>query len=309
MNCWIIKCTEDQGWHWNEYFSSRGSGPYGFGGADRIKDGRVRQRIRELMVPGDVAVCYQKEGREIHGLTLILRGGYPDAQEPDVVACFDLVPSGRALRFVRAISVQELRARGCDPEGFKMPLGRGAVIPMTAHEFAGFVKVIQGAQAVDSKRLYGWLTKNAIQHRPLRAKRISGGEQTQYGLDQRLSELEARYATKSDTYVAKQVATIIRRDGPLVRALKARYENRCQWPDCDAHIPMRKGGCYSEVAHVRPVSRGGNAKRVNLLVLCPNHHKMLDLGEVIVVGNTPRRLILDVNGEPVVIERQAIPPR
>lgn len=60
---------------------------------------------------------------------------------------------------------------------------------------------------------------------------------------------------------------------------------------------MRKGGFYCEVAHLWPVARGGKSLRLNLLVLCPNHHKMFDHGDLEITENTRSIAAGKLNGE------------
>lgn len=116
-------------------------------------------------------------------------------------------------------------------------------------------------------------------------------------------QIETELANKPGLYGKRRVTAMIRNDQTLIRTLKKLYRFRCQWPGCDANIPTKSGGLYCEVAHITPVSEGGGATRLNLLVLCPNHHKTLDLGDVAVVSNTQQQLALTVNGERVVIKR------
>lgn len=94
----------------------------------------------------------------------------------------------------------------------------------------------------------------------------------------RLSEIEALMATQGRPYQHALVLAMIRRDRPIVRFLKERAGYACQFEGCTASIPTRGGTTYVEVAHLDPVSKGGGAVALNLVVLCPNHHKMVDLG-------------------------------
>jgi predicted restriction endonuclease len=66
----------------------------------------------------------------------------------------------------------------------------------------------------------------------------------------------------------------------LARQLKLLYENRCQI--CGESITLPNGTRYSEAHHVRPLGRPHHGPDVagNILVLCPNHHVMLDYGVI-----------------------------
>jgi hypothetical protein len=71
------------------------------------------------------------------------------------------------------------------------------------------------------------------------------------------------------------------RDLPLVRALKTLYEDRCQI--CGETLLLPGGRRYSEAHHVRPLGKphfGPDSSR-NLIIVCPNHHVLLDYGGIV----------------------------
>jgi len=116
--------------------------------------------------------------------------------------------------------------------------------------------------------------------------------------------LEGRFAGKDPIYVKAKVNALIRKDGPLIKALKRKYNFRCQFPGCKAQIPKKDGGYYCEVGHILAVARGGEANRVNLLVLCPNHHKAIDYGATEILENKGTHLKLKLNGKVSIIKRR-----
>jgi predicted restriction endonuclease len=122
-------------------------------------------------------------------------------------------------------------------------------------------------------------------------------------IDQKLRALEKKFANNDNVYVAAKVNAIIRRDGPLINALKKKYDYQCQFPSCNTRIQKKNGGYYCEVGHVLAVAKGGVASRINLLVLCPNHHKAVDYGATTVLENTGNWLKIELNGEIVTIKR------
>lgn len=74
------------------------------------------------------------------------------------------------------------------------------------------------------------------------------------------------------------VSRIIR-DSRIVQQLKAIYEYRCQI--CSLTIELPRGrGLYCEAHHIRPLGQPhkGGDNLANLIVVCPNHHAMLDFG-------------------------------
>ncbi|WP_273854020.1 HNH endonuclease [Guptibacillus spartinae] len=78
----------------------------------------------------------------------------------------------------------------------------------------------------------------------------------------------------------KQTAIIdrLKRDKMLVKDLKKVYHNQCQV--CDTNLTGIDELAYSEVHHIRPYNEAHNGSDEinNCLVLCPNHHKLFDLG-------------------------------
>jgi hypothetical protein len=117
------------------------------------------------------------------------------------------------------------------------------------------------------------------------------------GLLEKLRQLNRQMKGISPKRIKKIVDQQIRRDTKLIKALKAASKYRCQFPACGLRIPMRKGGYYIEVAHVAPVSKGGRSVLGNLLVLCPNHHKEFDYGDLKILEQTEVRLRGTLNGK------------
>ena len=74
----------------------------------------------------------------------------------------------------------------------------------------------------------------------------------------------------------KTLINRIIRDTEAARALKKRYQDRCQI--CNVALDMGNGRTYSEAHHVRPLGQPHNGPDTvdNILVLCPNHHAQFD---------------------------------
>ena len=70
------------------------------------------------------------------------------------------------------------------------------------------------------------------------------------------------------------------RDTLLARELKLLHKHQCQI--CGKHIELSDGKRYSEAHHIMPLGSPHNGPDVaeNILVLCPNHHVMLDYGAI-----------------------------
>lgn len=96
--------------------------------------------------------------------------------------------------------------------------------------------------------------------------------------EQAYMETVAGYTSSEPPEVQEQLTKRIKRDRKLGLSLKALYQGRCQV--CDFTFLKKDGTPYSEAAHIRPISllEANLDVKDNLLVLCPNHHKMLDHG-------------------------------
>lgn len=80
--------------------------------------------------------------------------------------------------------------------------------------------------------------------------------------------------------IKKIISTTIRNDTKFIKTLKEAANYKCQFPDCGIQIKKRGGGFYIEVAHIQPISKDGQSVLGNLIVLCPNHHKEFDFGDL-----------------------------
>lgn len=113
-------------------------------------------------------------------------------------------------------------------------------------------------------------------------------------LDDRAYDVEE----PDEQYVAN-VATLtisrVVRDTAMTRRLKALHQFCCQI--CGHTIPMQDGRSYAEAHHVIPLGRPHHGPDVasNIVVVCPNHHAMLDLGSI----SLERNILRQVNGHEI----------
>ena len=72
----------------------------------------------------------------------------------------------------------------------------------------------------------------------------------------------------------------ILRDTTLARTIKALHRNQCQV--CGTALTLADGSSYGEAHHIRPLGRPHNGPDIegNILILCPNHHALCDLGAI-----------------------------
>lgn len=69
----------------------------------------------------------------------------------------------------------------------------------------------------------------------------------------------------------------IMRKSILVKLVKERDDNKCQ--SCGFTFKKKNGENYVEVAHMRGLAEGGPDHPDNMVALCPNCHKKLDMGD------------------------------
>lgn len=85
-----------------------------------------------------------------------------------------------------------------------------------------------------------------------------------------------------------------KRDNLTIAHLKILRDHRCQI--CQTTIRKENGGYYIEGAHITPKSRQGRETPDNILILCPNHHKEFDYGEVDILQRDKDLVIFSMNG-------------
>ena len=93
------------------------------------------------------------------------------------------------------------------------------------------------------------------------------------------SDIESCDGNESPQRVHQETYRILR-DTELARQIKLLHKNKCQL--CGESISLGNDECYSEVHHIKPLGRPHYGPDVvgNILVLCPNHHVMLDYGAI-----------------------------
>lgn len=111
-------------------------------------------------------------------------------------------------------------------------------------------------------------------------------------LDAVIARCENRTKGKAPAEVISRVRRL-KRNYALVQALKQKFSYRCQLASCRFTFVTAKGHQYCEAAHVLPLHKRSNDLDVkeNILILCSNHHKMLDRGAMVMVS--PAEVQLD----------------
>ena len=84
----------------------------------------------------------------------------------------------------------------------------------------------------------------------------------------------------SDNFIKKIIFNSnkikLKRNKKIINDLKKKKNFSCQV--CGFSFQKKKGGNYCEGAHILQLSKSKIDTEENMLILCPNHHKMLDFG-------------------------------
>jgi hypothetical protein len=132
-----------------------------------------------------------------------------------------------------------------------------------------------GWQRADNNIAQTWLARAIAEDKGTLDATVSAGN-----LFERLEQLSDKLADVAPERIESLISHTIRRDTQMIQELKKAFDFRCQFPGCGVRIPKKAGGYYAEVAHIKAVSKGGHSVLGNLLVLCPNHHKSFDFGNL-----------------------------
>ncbi|MBF8962990.1 HNH endonuclease [Pontibacter sp. FD36] len=117
-----------------------------------------------------------------------------------------------------------------------------------------------------------------------------------------LEELNSRMQHVTPEKMVSVIELTLRKDQTIVSLLKQVANYQCQFPDCCSEVRTKSGQNYVEVAHVKPVNEGGQSILGNLIVLCPNHHKEFDYGDLQIREQTLSRLNGFLNGREFTID-------
>jgi len=85
-----------------------------------------------------------------------------------------------------------------------------------------------------------------------------------------------------------------RRDATLSAALKEKYNDQCQI--CKTTYKIKQG-FFCDTHHIEPLKEGGKDTSENVLVVCPNHHRLLDRLFIEVISRTKNKIKIKENGK------------
>jgi hypothetical protein len=97
--------------------------------------------------------------------------------------------------------------------------------------------------------------------------------------DGNINELKRRIEDCEDSSQnsIKVEGITFQRSNYLMSLIKKYRGYACQF--CETTIKKENGDYYIEACHIKPKAKGGKDKLANILILCPNCHKLLDYGK------------------------------
>ncbi len=110
-----------------------------------------------------------------------------------------------------------------------------------------------------------------------------------------IEKFEEKFKQKPDKLRDRKQITVSRiiRDTSLSRFLKSIYSFECQI--CLNTFRLPTGNKYAEAHHLKPLGEKHNGidKETNMIVLCPDHHAMMDYGVIAIEPDTKEILCSD----------------
>ncbi|MBO9620730.1 MAG: HNH endonuclease, partial [Niabella sp.] len=86
-----------------------------------------------------------------------------------------------------------------------------------------------------------------------------------------------------------------KRNNKTIALIKMLRDFECQI--CKTSIMKKDGSKYIEAAHITPKHKKGKETESNIILLCPNHHKEFDYGNLSVIEHTDEKLLFSLNGK------------
>ena len=128
----------------------------------------------------------------------------------------------------------------------------------------------------------------------------SSDEKIQAFAEKKISEMSATnvrkiLVKKVNGKKVTRTTTIYERDFEMTEAIKRNRGYACQV--CHISIQRKDKPPYVEAAHITPKSKGGNETPKNIMILCPNHHTMFDIGNCKIISRSAGKIIIRANGE------------
>jgi hypothetical protein len=91
-----------------------------------------------------------------------------------------------------------------------------------------------------------------------------------------------------------------RRSPVLSALLKTKYSDKCQI--CHTTYETKRG-FFTDTHHLKPLRAGGTDTPDNIVVVCPNHHRVLERSDIKVISRTDTEIVVEAGGTKLDIRR------
>ena len=89
---------------------------------------------------------------------------------------------------------------------------------------------------------------------------------------------------------------LVKRYKKIIVQIKQKYNCECQIASCNFTFKKVNGEYYAEAHHLMPLSEQGSQNEDNVVVLCPNHHRMFHYADVQIHNRKGETRTIIING-------------
>jgi predicted restriction endonuclease len=97
-------------------------------------------------------------------------------------------------------------------------------------------------------------------------------------------------------HITRQIE-LVKRYQSVIERLKNKYESKCQIEGCNFTFLKSNGEYYSEGHHLIALSQNGSQGEDNVIIICPNHHRMFHYAKVEVGHRSGNIRTIRINNE------------
>ncbi len=256
---WIYKCSADSGYSWLDggFFKRKGI-ERDFGGEEWIRSPLSWNNLAALK-RGDLIFCHQGHAafRAIVGLTIAASSGYadPEGRYHDRCTTLDLGP--QRVGFKTPVTLTQISA---------------AINDRTMAAYAPG-KRQSTFHAVESE-LRIPLIRLCISLNPSLRRAIINLTHLSRRIPKKTQSMKAAIEIIRDPIRREMTIEAYERKAAWSRNARRLYGFECMIPGCRFQLIKDDGERYIEVHHIIAMCDGGSPNdKMNLSVLCPNHHR------------------------------------
>jgi hypothetical protein len=118
-------------------------------------------------------------------------------------------------------------------------------------------------------------------------------------IDELINTIDKRNKAESGYRDTRQ-AKAYRRNPVLSSMLKQKYKDTCQMCGMTMKIDQ---GYFCDTHHLKPLKNGGLDISENIVVVCPNHHRVLDRSQIEVISRDPLKIMVKASKQVFEIKR------